>query len=69
VPEPKVAKNRVHLDLQIAADTADGDATAVEAEVARLVVAGATVLHRGEQGPFRWVTMTDPEGNEFCLKA
>ncbi|MBM7232167.1 VOC family protein, partial [Dietzia cinnamea] len=25
------------------------------------------VLHRGQQGPSTWITMTDPEGNEFCV--
>jgi len=52
VPESKVAKNRVHLDLT----SAD-----VGAEVARLAGLGARVL--GDQE--RWVTMADPEGNEF----
>jgi len=52
VPESKVAKNRVHLDLTSAN---------VGAEVARLAGLGARVL--GDQE--RWVTMADPEGNEF----
>ncbi len=60
VPEPKTVKNRVHLDVWVGAD-------AVEAEVARLVERGATVLHHGRQGPHTWVTLADPEGNEFCL--
>ena len=60
VPEPKTVKNRVHLDLR--PDVADR-----EAEVQRLVDNGATMLHRGQQGPHTWVTMTDPEGNELCL--
>ena len=29
---------------------------------------GATELHRGQQGPHHWVTMADPEGNEFCVE-
>ena len=58
VPEPKTAKNRMHLDL-MAAD--------VEAEVQRLVAAGATrVEERGEYG-YTWTVMSDPEGNEFCV--
>ncbi len=58
VPEPKVAKNRMHLDV-IAAD--------VEAEIARLVGLGASrVADRDEYG-YRWTLMTDPEGNEFDL--
>jgi Glyoxalase-like domain len=60
VPEPKTVKNRVHLDVRVGPDD-------VEAEVTRLTGRGATVLHRGQQGPYRWVTMADPEGNELCL--
>jgi hypothetical protein len=60
VPEPRTVKNRVHLDVRMGADK-------VEAEVVRLTAAGATFLHRGQQGPYSWVTMADPEGNEFCL--
>jgi hypothetical protein len=56
VPEEKVAKNRVHLDL-----VSDGRA----AEVDRLLALGASVSadHRDDG----WLTMQDPEGNEFCL--
>ncbi|WP_049569441.1 VOC family protein [Nonomuraea sp. SBT364] len=54
VPEPKVVKNRMHLDL-----TADDP----EAEVARLVGLGARVVAEYDD----WVTMADPEGNEFCV--
>jgi hypothetical protein len=32
-----------------------------------LVARGATFLHDGQQGPQRWITMADPEGNEFCI--
>lgn len=60
VPEPKTIKNRVHLDVAVGAE-------AVDAEVARLTARGATVLHEGHQGPHRWVTIADPEGNELCL--
>ena len=52
VAEPKLVKNRVHLDLTCAE---------VGAEVERLTRLGARVLARHEQ----WVTMADPEGNEF----
>lgn len=54
VPEPKVVKNRLHLDLR---------APDRDAEVARLVAAGAAEVGRHEN----WVVMTDPEGNEFCV--
>ena len=60
VPEPKTVKNRVHLDVRVGPENVDG-------EVARLTARGATVLHHGQQGPFRWVTLADPEGNELCL--
>jgi len=60
VPEIKTVKNRVHLDVRVGPDN-------VEAELQRLTNAGATFLHRGQQGPHTWVTITDPEGNELCL--
>jgi hypothetical protein len=60
VPDAKSVKNRVHLDVRVGADGR-------EAEVARLVERGATELWRGAQGPFEWVTLADPEGNEFCV--
>ena len=56
VPEPKTAKNRQHFDLR-----APG---AMEEEVVRLERLGATVLSRHPSH----VTMTDPEGNEFCVE-
>ena len=60
VPEPRIGKNRMHLDIV----TED-----VEAEVERLGVLGARRLHDGVRsfGPTRWVTMADPENNEFCV--
>ncbi len=60
VPEAKTVKNRVHLDVR----TGDDD---VELVRTRLIERGATVLHSGRQGPHTWVTMADPEGNEFCV--
>jgi hypothetical protein len=60
VPEQKTLKNRVHLDLRSVGDD-------LEAVRARLIERGATVLHQGRQGPHAWVTMADPEGNEFCV--
>ena len=60
VPEPKTVKNRVHLDVRVGPEERD-------AEVSRLTARGATVLHDGQQGPHRWVTLADPEGNELCL--
>ncbi|WDZ86645.1 VOC family protein [Micromonospora cathayae] len=60
VPEGKTVKNRLHLDVRVGREAAG-------AEVERLTARGATVLHQGRQGPFSWVTMADPEGNEFCV--
>jgi hypothetical protein len=60
VPEPKAAKNRMHVDLQVGED-------ARPAEVERLLGLGATKLYDGRLGPQTWVTMADPEGNEFCV--
>lgn len=60
VPERKEGKNRVHLDLDVGAEHRD-------AEVQRLEELGARRLWDGQQGPHRWTTMADPEGNEFCV--
>lgn len=60
VPEPKTVKNRVHLDIWVGEEN-------VAAQADRLVARGATVLHKGSQGPHEWMTLTDPEGNEFCV--
>ena len=58
VPESKTIKNRMHLDLQ---------ADDREAEVDRLVGLGATLVHDKDEWAVRWTTLTDPEGNEFCV--
>jgi hypothetical protein len=61
VPEGKVVKNRVHLDIRTDGRTE----AAIEAKVTQLVAAGGAELgrHAGDVSPF--VTMADPEGNEF----
>lgn len=58
VPEPRVAKNRVHLDL------ASRDP---EPEVERLVELGAKAHERHTAHGVSWTVMTDPEGNVFCI--
>ena len=59
VPEAKVVKNRVHLDLR-------GDS--MVAEVERLKALGATFIAERTLGAStRWTVMADPEGNEFCI--
>ena len=60
VPEEKTVKNRIHLDVRVGPERR-------EAEVARLVSLGARELWRASQGPHAWVTLADPEGNEFCV--
>ncbi len=57
VPEGKIVKNRIHLDLR----SDDG-----EAEVERLIAMGAEPVDIG-QGEVTWVVLADPEGNEFCI--
>ena len=61
VPEGKVVKNRMHLDLIVGAG--------IEREAERFVALGAT---RASADPIgnddcRWIVMQDPEGNELCL--
>jgi hypothetical protein len=60
VPEPKTAKNRWHLDVRVGQEH-------IATEKDRLLARGATYLYDGQQGPHNWVTMADPEGNEFCV--
>jgi hypothetical protein len=60
VPEPKTVKNRIHLDLLVGEERRT-------AEIERLTTLGASKLWDGRQGPHTWVTMADPEGNEFCV--
>jgi hypothetical protein len=70
VPEPKSVKNRVHLDLNVsgrATPPAERRAK-VDAEVARLEQLGATRLYAKEEYGEYHVTMSDPEGNEFCVQ-
>ena len=60
VPEPRFGKNRMHLDI-VADD--------IETEIKRLQDLGARRLHDDVRslGETRWVTLTDPEDNEFCV--
>ncbi len=59
VPEDKVVKNRLHLDL-----AADGS---LEDEVERLEGLGASVRNWVEEEGRMWCVMLDPQGNEFCV--
>ena len=71
VPEGKVVKNRVHLDVR-AAPGLEGEArmAALEDECTRLVGLGATRVRRVDpDGAMEagFITIQDPEGNELCL--
>lgn len=71
VPEEKLTKNRVHLDVRVAPELRGEERmAALEAQAGRLVALGAQRLYREEPAPpmgFGHITMADPEGNEFCL--
>ncbi len=60
VPEGKVAKNRVHLDIMPADRSQDE-------EITRLIGLGATIVS-DPRPEFGWVLMADPEGNEFDVE-
>ncbi len=60
VPEGKTAKNRVHLDVHVGDDN-------LHARRDVLVALGATVVGEFDEPEGHWITMLDPEGNEFCL--
>ena len=60
VPEGKTVKNRMHFDL-ISPD--------FDAEIDRLTGLGATKLNEVDRGATHWVTLADPEGNEFDVIA
>ncbi|MGG5260702.1 VOC family protein [Phycicoccus avicenniae] len=70
VPEAKSGKNRLHLDLLAGGGPSvpmELQRERVAAEVSRLEVLGATrVVEHADLG-VHWVTMRDPEGNEFCV--
>ena len=60
VPEGKTAKNRVHLDVHVPDDEKQSRADA-------LVALGATQVAEYDEPEGHWITLLDPEGNEFCL--
>ena len=70
VPEPKVVKNRLHLDLNVGGGMEtplEERKSKVNEQVERLIKAGASKIEPREQHGEFWVVMADPEGNEFCL--
>ena len=70
VPEPKTAKNRVHLDVNVSTRGAplEEKKQAVRAAVDRLVALGATEIETFDSRGEHWIVMQDPEGNEFCIQ-
>jgi hypothetical protein len=72
VPEGKVVKNRLHLDLFVGGGRSVPIAIRrerVDARVAALVAAGATAVRTGDhpENDHYFALMHDPEGNEFCV--
>ena len=71
VPEPKSAKNRLHLDLKVSGGRkVDQEIrrTRIMAKVDEVVAAGATIQAEHLMGEhLDHVVLLDPEGNEFCV--
>ena len=71
VPESKVVKNRVHLDLQVGGGRGqpwDVRWPRVTEAAARLTAAGATLICEvAQDGLPDHLLLADPEGNEFCV--
>lgn len=71
VREPKAAKNRVHLDLNVGGppgSPSDERKATIDREAKRVTDLGAEVIRAAEERGEYWVVMRDPEGNEFCLQ-
>lgn len=71
VPEPKVAKNRVHLDVKVSGGRHIEPSlrtARIRVKAAELIAAGATVQREDHvNGSLDHLVMADPEGNEFCI--
>ena len=60
VPEDKTVKNRVHLDFTVAE---------VDAAINHILALGGRTVREVREGGGHFVTMADPDGNEFCVAA
>lgn len=58
--DPKIVKNRLHLDITTSASDRD-------TEIERLLGLGAHQVDIGQTGAESWIVLADPEGNEFCV--
>ena len=68
VPEGKIVKNRVHLDVRVATGLVGPERlAALEAERDRLLPLGARHVRTLYDGHDACIVMQDIEGNEFCL--
>ena len=67
VPEVKMVKNRVHLDVKAPAPTADDRAAQVQTFIGRVVEWGGTKVREVTDDAGYFAVMNDPEGNEFCV--
>lgn len=69
VPEPKTGKNRLHFDLRLAqpSNSPEERLAHARAKAEQLVAAGAKVLYEMSEYGSNWLTLADPEGNEFCI--
>lgn len=68
VPEPKSAKNRLHIDVERSTtEEPEERRRQVDAAVSEIVALGATKVEDFDVREGVWTVMLDPEGNEFCV--
>ena len=60
VPEPKVGKNRMHVDLMV---------RHLDASKQKVEELGGSPVEEHRDTDYHWWVMADPEGNEFCIIA
>lgn len=71
VPEAKLTKNRLHLDIQVSGGRGEppsARSARIRDTVRRLTAVGARVLREHDiRGALDHIVLADPEGNEFCV--